>query len=62
MAPYKNLDTLSEKDMYPSTLINPQENAPDMSISQSDGGSSSADIPSSQVTLGLCQVDKNQPA
>lgn len=42
----------------PISNIN-QENAPDLPLGQSDGGNSSAGCLSSQVDLGLCQVDKN---
>lgn len=32
-----------------------------MSTGQFDGGNSSVDIPPSQVCIGLCEVNKNQP-
>lgn len=46
-------------DLRPPTPIINQENDP---TGQGDGGSSSVEIPSSWLHLGLCQVDKNQPA
>lgn len=53
-------NTYSEP-LGPSTSINnqgtPHRHFP---TGQSDGGSPLAEIPSSQICLGLCQLDKNQ--
>lgn len=42
------------------TSISNQENAPiDIPIGQSDGNNFSNEIPSSQIDLKFCQIDKN---
>lgn len=49
--------------LSPPTLISNQENAPtELPRGQPAGSSSSDEIPSSCICLGLCQVDKNLPA
>lgn len=46
--------------MAPPTMIENKENTPtDMPMDQSIGGNSSTEFPSSQMYLGLCQLDKN---
>lgn len=49
--------------LSPPTLISNQENAPtELPRGQPAGSSSSVEIPSSCICLGLCQVDKKLPA